>query len=101
MLAVWAEMDVILADEFRDGNVPAMMAPRPVAQRAFAGLPAGIESYYFRGDSACHESDLVDWLRDDERAGGPKGFIGFAISARMSQALQAAILKIPEEKWQA
>ena len=101
MLAVWAEMDVILADEFRDGNVPAMMAPRPVAQRAFAALPAGIESYYFRGDSACHESDLVAWLRDDERAGGPKGFIGFAISARMSQALQAAILKIPEEKWEA
>jgi hypothetical protein len=101
MLAVWAEMDVILADEFRDGNVPAMMAPRPVAQRAFAALPAGIESYYFRGDSACHESDLVAWLRDDERAGGPKGFIGFAIGARMSQALQAAILKIPEETWEA
>ena len=27
MLAVWAEMDVVVADEFRDGNVPAMMAP--------------------------------------------------------------------------
>lgn len=26
MLVVWAEMDVVLADEFRDGNVPAMMA---------------------------------------------------------------------------
>jgi len=26
MLAVWAEMDAVLADEFRDGNVPAMMA---------------------------------------------------------------------------
>jgi hypothetical protein len=23
MLAVWAEMDGVLADEFRDGNVPA------------------------------------------------------------------------------
>ena len=31
MLAVWAEMDVVLADEFRDGNVPAMMAPLGVA----------------------------------------------------------------------
>jgi hypothetical protein len=28
MLAVWAEMDVVLADEFRDGNVPAQMAKR-------------------------------------------------------------------------
>jgi hypothetical protein len=97
MLAVWAEMDVILADEFRDGNVPAMMAPLPVAQRAFAALPREIESYYFRGDSACHEADLLDWLRDEQRAEGPKGFIGFAISARMSDALHTAILKIPED----
>jgi Transposase DDE domain group 1 len=101
MLAMWAEMDVILADEFRDGNVPAMMAPLPVAQRAFAALPPGIESYYFRGDSACHESDLLDWLRDEQRGKGPKGFLGFAISARMSDALQAAISKIAEEKWEA
>src|SRR6266404_5469033 len=34
MLAVWAEMDVVLADEFRDGNVPAQMAPLTVAQAA-------------------------------------------------------------------
>jgi hypothetical protein len=101
MLAVWAEMDVILADEFRDGNVPAMMAPLPVAQRAFAALPQGIESYYFRGDSACHESGLVHWLRDEQRTEGPKGFIGFAVSARMSEALHAAILKVAEEKWEA
>jgi hypothetical protein len=100
MLAVWAEMDVILADEFRDGNVPAMMAPLPVAQRAFAALPAEIERYYFRGDSACHENNLLNWLRDEERAEGPKGFIGFAVSARMSDALHAAIVKIPEEKWE-
>ena len=33
MLAVWAEMDVVLADEFRDGNVPAQMAPLTVAQK--------------------------------------------------------------------
>jgi len=32
MLAVWAEMDAILADEFRDGNVPATMSPLTVAQ---------------------------------------------------------------------
>jgi len=39
MLAVWAEMDVVLADEFRDGNVPAQMAPLTVAKAAFAALP--------------------------------------------------------------
>lgn len=101
MLAVWAEMNVVLADEFRDGNVPAMMAPLAVAKRAFAALPETVKTYYYRGDSACHESGLMNWLRDGERAEGPQGWIGFAISARMSEALRAAIEKVPEKAWEA
>ena len=27
MLTVWAEMNLVLADQFRDGNVPALMDP--------------------------------------------------------------------------
>jgi hypothetical protein len=100
MLAVWAEMDVVLADEFRDGNVPAMMAPLTVAKRAFAALPNTVRTYYFRGDSACHESNLVDWLREEQRADGPQGCIGFAISARMSDALHKAIGQVPEGQWE-
>jgi hypothetical protein len=100
MLAVWAEMDVVLADEFRDGNVPAIMAPLTVAKRGFAALPHPVETYYFRGDSACHERNLVDWLREEQRGDGPQGFIGFAISARMSDALHKAILQVPEGPWE-
>jgi hypothetical protein len=99
MLAVWAEMDVVLADEFRDGNVPAMMRPLTAAKAAFVALPETVKTYYFRGDSACHESELVNWLRDEDRANGPKGRIGFAISARMSEALRAAVLAVPEGEW--
>jgi hypothetical protein len=99
MLALWAELNVVLADEFRDGNVPAMMEPLVVAKKAFAALPETVTTYYYRGDSACHESGLINWLRDESRAEGPKGFIGFAISARMSEALHKAIEKVPEEAW--
>ena len=49
MLAVWAETNVVLADEFRDGNVPAMMDPLTVAQQAFAALPETVTTYYYRG----------------------------------------------------
>src|SRR5271169_4558356 len=100
MLAVWAETGLVLADQFRDGNVPAMMAPLNVAQAAFAALPNTVKEYYYRGDSACHESGLVNWLRNEKRAGGPEGEIGFAISARMSEALHAAIQAVPEAEWQ-
>jgi hypothetical protein len=99
MLAVWAEMGVILADEFRDGNVPAQMEPLNAAKVAFAALPGTVREYYYRGDSACHESRLVNWLRNEEREGGPKGFIGFAISARMSEGLHKALLAVPAESW--
>src|ERR1017187_1511238 len=100
LLAVWAETGLVLADQFRDGNVPAQMEPLEVAQRAFAALPGTVGEYYYRGDAACHESGLVNWLRDEQRPGGPRGRIGFAISARMSESLHAAIRVVPESAWQ-
>ncbi len=99
MLAMWAEADLVLADEFRDGNVPARQAPLTCAQRAFAALPEGITARYFRGDSACHESGLVNWLSDPERASEPGGAIGFAISAFPSLELTTALKAIPEAAW--
>jgi hypothetical protein len=64
MLALWAEMNVVVADEFRDGNVPALKDPVRVAKRAFAALPDTIRERYFRGDSACDEEELLSWLRE-------------------------------------
>lgn len=101
MLAVWAEMNVVLADEFRDGNVTAMQEPLVVAKAAFAALPSTVKERYYRGDSACHEHKLMDWLRDEKREAGSQGFIGFAISARMSKALQQAVQAVEEAAWQA
>ena len=101
MLACWAELNVVLADEFRDGNVGANQAVLGVAQRAFAALPETVQEYYYRGDSACYEHELMEWLQEEERAGGPKGFIGFAISARLSSELRAAVAAVKEEEWQA
>ena len=49
MLAVWAETGLVLADQFRGGNVPAQMEPLEVAQRAFAALPSGVKEYYIPG----------------------------------------------------
>jgi hypothetical protein len=101
MLAVWAERNLVLADEFRDGNVPAAYQGLPVAKGAFAALPAAVNEYYFRGDSACHEHELIDWLRDEKRLDGPQGFIGFGVSARMSPALREAVAAMPEGQWEA
>lgn len=100
MLALWAEMNVVVADEFRDGNVPAQQQPLRVAQRGFAALPETVTERYFRGDSACEEEALLTWLRNEQRPAGPPGFIGFAVSARMNPVLREEILATPEQRWQ-
>ena len=99
MVAVWAEADLVLADEFRDGNVPAQQEPLSCARLAFAALPDQLQQRYFRGDCACHENDLLGWLKHPDRAQEPGGAIGFAVSARMSPELAQAIAKIPKSKW--
>ena len=100
MLAVWAERDAVLADEFRDGKVPAQMAALTVAKAALAALPKTVTRYYYRGDSACPEKELLHWLWNGRREEGPQGRIGFAISVGMSQALREAIREVPEKEWQ-
>ncbi len=97
MLALWAEADLIVADQFRDGNVPAHQEPLTCCQLAFAALPDTITTRYFRGDSGCYESNLLDWLSDPQRQQEPGGGIGFAISARMSPELRRAAT-LPEVK---
>ena len=100
LLALWAELNVVVAEEFRDGNVPGLQAPLPVTQRAFQALPEGMKELYFRGDSACDEDRLLTWLRDEKRPGGPQGRIGFAVSARMNAALREEVLATPQAQWQ-
>ena len=99
MVAVWAEADLILADEWRDGNVPARQAPLTCAQWAFAALPATVKQRFFRGDSACHEQELIGWLKSPERAQEPGGAIGFCVSASMSEDLHTAVKAVAGSEW--
>jgi len=100
MVAVWAEADLVLADEFRDGNVPAKQDPLRCAKLAFGALPQTIRQRYFRGDSACHENDLLDWLKHPDRQAEPGGRIVFAVSAVMSKELAEALRAVKGTDWQ-
>ena len=99
VLGVWAETDLVVADQFGDGNVPAHASLLPVAQRAFQCLPETVNEYYFRGDSACWDRELVNWLRDEEGRQGPRGRITFGISVRLTANLKKHILRLPETVW--
>ena len=96
VIAYWAEQDLVLADEFRDGNVPATMALLPVLREAISALPKTVRLVRFRSDSAAYVHELLDWCRK-EIPGRPR--IEFAISAEMSDRLKAAIEAVAEEDW--
>jgi hypothetical protein len=95
---VWADFGLALVDEYRDGNVPAGMSNLPLIKRGFAALPSSVDKRFFRSDSACYEEPVLKWLANPRRPDGPEGYIGFAISADMTEELQAAC-KQPDVQW--
>ena len=96
----WVEQDLVVADEYRDGNVPAGMDNLRLIQRGFANLPATVREYYFRADSASYDERVLQWLADPQRPGGPRGPIGFTISADMTEPLHARCTAVPESAWE-
>jgi len=95
----WGEQDLVVADEYRDGNVPAGMATLPLIRRGFAALPATVTRFGFRADSACYDERTLQWLADPHRPGGPRGPIGFTISADMTAPLHAVCAAVPAATW--
>ena len=79
-----------MADEYRDGNVPAAMRTKEIAERAFATLPDSVTQRFFRGDSACYDVRMLKWLWRHQ--------IAFTISADMTKELHAVCVD-PSVHW--
>jgi hypothetical protein len=96
LVAYWAEQDMILADQFQDGNVPAGMDLLPILKRAILVLPPTVRLVRVRSDSAAYVHELLDWCRE-EIPGRPR--IEFAISADVTEELRGAIQAVAGESW--
>ena len=91
LVAVWAEEQLIVADEFRDGNVAGGEDPLSSARRAMDNLPPWVRERYFRGDSASYYTPLLKYLVAEG--------IGFTISADMTKELRACCVAVPPQGW--
>lgn len=96
LLVQWAETGLVLADEFRDGNVPASKHIKELVDEAFASLPQRADGQPWqvsvRSDSAAYEQQTLEhWHRRHWR---------FAVSADMSPQLRREILRLPVDAWQ-
>ena len=95
MLVAWAETMLVLADEFRDGNVPASVGIRDIVERAYGSLPPREWGWQVgvRSDSAAYEQAVLDhWAEKGWR---------FAVSADMTKGLRQEVQALPPGAWQA
>lgn len=78
----WAEQQLILFSQFRDGNVPA-----------------GVDSVFLRSDAAGYQEDLLKYCAEakNERF----GVIDFAIGASVNEAYRQAVAEVPDGDWHA
>lgn len=90
-LPLWAEPDVILTDQFRDGHGPAGCGNVRVLEQALATRPQGVTQLRLRADSALSETAVLRWCEDHR--------VEYAISADLSAQLKAELRRLPETAW--
>ena len=94
----WAEQEMMLISEFRDGNVPAGYDQLRVLKEGLSYLPKGVKVVRVRSDTAGYEHKL---LRYCESAQNKRfGRIEFAISCDVSWEFKEAVSKVAESEWQ-
>jgi hypothetical protein len=93
----WAEQDLLVRSEFRDGNVPANYNLLRVFQESLERLPEGVDSVYYRGDSASFVQELLRYCAEgkNERF----GTVHFTISTRTSAAFRNKVRRVKDEDW--
>jgi len=93
----WAEQQLMLHTEFRDGNVPAGHQQLRCLKEAIAQLPGGVNKIFLRSDSAAYQHELMKYC--DAKDNKPCGRIEFTISADISREFKVAVGKVPDSTW--
>ena len=93
----WAEQEMMLHTEFRDGNVPAGFEQLRVLKEALGCLPEGVESVRLRSDTAGYQHKLLKYcaMGSNERF----GVIEFAIGCDVTAEFKKAVAAVQESEW--
>jgi len=93
----WAEQDMILHTEFRDGNVPAGFEQLRVFKEALACLPEGIDKVRLRSDTAGYQHDLLGYCAMGTNS--RFGKIEFAVGCDVTPAFKQAVAEVEASEW--
>lgn len=93
LLGFLFELGLILADEFRDGNVPAGAGALEFLELCQQMMPKGKRIAYYRADSASYQAGVMNRCFKDH--------LVFTITADQDSAVKEAIRGIGQGEWQA
>ena len=94
----WAEQEIILHTEFRDGNVPAGFEQLRVFKEALGCLPEGINQVRLRADTAGYQHNLLRYCATV--ANSRFGVIEFAIGCDVTSEFKQAVGEVEDPDWQ-
>jgi len=92
----WAEKQMVLQTEFRDGNVPAGHKNLGILKEALEYLPESVKSVRLRSDSAGYQHNLLKYCETGKNK--KFGRIEFAIGCDVTAEFKEAALLV-EEEW--
>jgi hypothetical protein len=95
---LWAEQDLVVYSELRDGNVPAAYQNLQVLEKSLAVLPDGVRKVYLRNDTAAYQQELLRYCAEGQNQ--RFGIIEFAIGADVTREFRQAVLEVEEKDWQ-
>ena len=97
LTSYWAEAELIVHSEFRDGNVPAGYQQLRVLTEALEHLPPGVDKVMLRSDAAGYQHELLRYCAEgrDERF----GVIEFAVGVDVTPEFRRAVAQVAEEDW--
>jgi hypothetical protein len=93
----WAEQELMLHTEFRDGNVPAGFEQLRVLKEALDLLPERVKTVYLRSDTAGYQHDLLKYCEKTNHS--RFGRIEFAIGADVTKEFKKAVAEVEESAW--
>jgi hypothetical protein len=89
--AVIAELGIVAAEEFRDGNVAPSFDAVGFMEKTLQAIPESVTEIRARLDGAYFQHNLIRWFR--ERS------IKFTITSKLTSSLLTFIKALPEEEW--
>jgi hypothetical protein len=93
----WAEQELLVHTEFRDGNVPANYDLLRVFRETLDALPEQVEKVRLRVDGAGYSHDLLAYCENGDN--GRFGRIEFAVSCPVTEAFKREVRILSSHEW--